>query len=106
MLPCLLSAMSVMPLVTKLLTVLSVSKAEKDVPSERAVVKAEEAEVLLVLRAVKDLVEKVVVAVVTVIKAVKEIILFLIITHVLVIFVMIQDILQRIARMRRNLRVL
>ena len=106
MLPCLLSAMSVMPLVTKLLTVLSVSKAEKDVPSERAVVKAEEAEVLLVLRAVKDLVEEVVVAVVTVTKAVKEIILFLIITHVLVVFVMIQDILQRIARMRRNLRVL
>ena len=91
MLPCLLSAMSVMPLVTKLLTDLSVSKAEKDVLPVRVVVKAVEAEVLLVLRAVK--VEEVVVAVVTVTKAVKGIILFLIITHVLVIYVMIQDIL-------------
>jgi len=70
------------------------------------VIKVAEAEVLLVLRAVEVLVEKVVVVVETVRKAVKEIIILLIITHVLVVFVMIQDILRRTVRMRRNLRVL
>ncbi len=63
-----------------------------------------EAEVMLVLRAVKDLVEKVVVVIV-VRKAVKEIIIFLIITHVLVVFVRIQGILLIPVRMCKSLQV-
>ena len=106
MLPCRLSAISVMPLVIKPLTALCASKAVKDEPTVRVVVKAVEAEVLLVLRAVKGLVEKVVVAVEAAIKAVKEIFYLLILTHVFVTFVRNLDTLLPIVRMRRNLRVL
>ena len=95
-----------MPLVIKPQTALCASKAVKDEATVRVVAKAVEAEVLLVLRAVKDLVEKVVVAVEAVIKAVKEIFSLLIITHVFVIFVRNLDTLLQIVRMRRNLRVL
>ena len=105
MLPCLLSAMSVMPLVIKPLTVPSASKAVKDEATvERVEVKVVEAEVMLVLRAVKDLVEKVVVVVVAVIKAVKEIIIILTLPHVFVIFVRTQDILHITVRMHKSLQ--
>ena len=97
--------MSVMPLVIKPLTVPSGSKAVKDEATvERVEVKVVEAEVMLVLRAIKDLVEKVVVVVVAVRKAVKEILLLIIITHVLVVFVMIQGILPIAVRMHRSLQ--
>jgi hypothetical protein len=80
--------MLVMSLVIRLLTALSARKAVMDETTASVETTAVEAQVMLVLRAVNDLVEKLVVVVVSIIKAVNEIFLFLIITAVFVISVL------------------
>jgi hypothetical protein len=87
--------------ITKLPIAICASKVQKD----GAPVKVVEAEVTLVLRARKDLGEKVVQVVVKDKKAVKIITTLLIIPHVLAVFVRNKDISPIIVRMLRNLQV-